>query len=281
MRCVFVSDLHGKPDRYKKLFAIALKEEPDAVFFGGDLLPNHLTVMNNMEEFIQKTLFSSMKKIKQKLGKPIRFFLILGNDDPRVYESLFETAHQNAILEYIHNKTCGFDTFFVVGYSFIPPTPFQLKDWEKYDVSRYVDVGAVSPEVGMRSVPVPLDDIRESTIVHDLDVLSKKVPVEKTIFLFHSPPYKSFLDRVDMDGIKIDHAPVDIHVGSVAIQRFITEKQPLLTLHGHVHESVRLTGQWKQKSGKSYMFSAAHDGPELAVVRFDTKKLENATRELV
>ena len=79
----------------------------------------------------------------------------------------------------------------------------------------------------------------------------------------------------------MDIAPVDVHVGSIAIQRFIMTKQPFLTLHGHVHESVRLTGQWKQKFGKTYSFSAAHDGPELAIVRFDTNNLEKATRELI
>jgi hypothetical protein len=52
-------------------------------------------------------------------------------------------------------------------------------------------------------------------------------------------------------------------------------------LHGHVHESARVTGSWKEKIGRTYSLSAAHDGPELAVVRFDTNHLEHATRELL
>ena len=79
----------------------------------------------------------------------------------------------------------------------------------------------------------------------------------------------------------VDHVPVDIHVGSIAIRRFIEKKQPFLTLHGHVHETVRLTGEWKEKKGKTFCFSAAHDGAELAVIRFDTDSLENAYRELI
>jgi uncharacterized protein len=54
-----------------------------------------------------------------------------------------------------------------------------------------------------------------------------------------------------------------------------------LTLHGHVHESARLTGSWQDKIGKTYAFSAAHDGPELAVVRFELSNLAGATRELI
>jgi hypothetical protein len=38
---------------------------------------------------------------------------------------------------------------------------------------------------------------------------------------------------------------------------------------------------WRERLGRTWMFSAAHDGPELALVRFDPDDLDNATRELV
>jgi Icc-related predicted phosphoesterase len=79
----------------------------------------------------------------------------------------------------------------------------------------------------------------------------------------------------------VDHAPLDVHVGSIAIQRFIEDRQPLLTLHGHIHESPRLTGNWRQKIGRTHAFTAAHDGPELALVRFDLDDLDSATREFL
>ena len=66
-----------------------------------------------------------------------------------------------------------------------------------------------------------------------------------------------------------------------AVQRFIEARQPLLTLHGHVHESARLTGTWRDRIGATHMFSGAHDGPELALVRFDLEDLGSATRELI
>ena len=156
-----------------------------------------------------------------------------------------------------------------------------MKDWEKYDVSRFVDVGAVSPEEGIRTTDVDKDDSRYSTISEDLKKLSKNAPVDKTIFLFHSPPYDSVLDRAALDGESIDSAPLDVHVGSIAIKQFIEKKQPFLTLHGHVHESASITGKWSEKKSKTFSFSAAHNGPELSVVRFDTKDLEKATRELI
>jgi Icc-related predicted phosphoesterase len=234
-----------------------------------------------MDYFIKTHLFTDIKRIAKKTKKKTRFFVILGNDDPRMYEHLFIEAEQKGFIEYLHEKTVSFGDKHVSGYAYVPPTPFRLKDWERYDVSRYVDVGAISPEHGVRTVEVPLDVVHSTTIADDLERLSANAPVENTIFLFHAPPYDSYLDRADLGGKKVDHAPVDVHIGSIAIQRFIQKKQPFLTLHGHVHESARLTGKWKEKIGRTYSFSAAHDGPELAVVRFDTDDLPHATRELI
>jgi len=275
-----VSDLHGKKRRYEMLFKTIEKEKPDGVFIGGDLLPGGFGINVDIDNFLQDMLLSKVSKLKQ-FGLKTRFFIILGNDDPRIYENILKDAEKDNLIEYVHNNTTSFGDIFVTGYSFIPPTPFSLKDWEKYDVSQYVDIGAVSPEEGVRTIDISKNKIRYDTIAADLKKLAKNAPVKKTIFLFHSPPYNSFLDRAELDGKIIDHAPVDVHVGSIAIQRFIKNKQPLITLHGHVHESTRLAGYWKEKFGKTYSFNAAHDGPELSLIRFRTDDLENTTRTLI
>lgn len=280
MQCIFISDLHGKKKRYNTLFKTIEKEKPDGVFIGGDLLPGGFGINIDIDKFLQDVFLSKVSRLKQS-GIKTRFFTILGNDDPRIYENILIDAEKDNLIEYVHNHTVSFENLFVTGYSYIPPTPFRLKDWEKYDVSQYVDIGAISPEKGIRTIEVSKDKIRYSTITEDLKELSKNSPVEKTIFLFHSPPYNSYLDRAGLDEKIVDHAPVDAHVGSIAIQRFIKKKQPLLTLHGHVHESTRITGYWKEKFGKTYSFNAAHDGSELALVRFRTDDLENATRVLI
>ena len=276
MNCIFVSDIHGKKEHFEKIFKIVAEEKPDAVFLGGDILPNQFSIEGSVEEFIESVIFKPIKKIDCA-----SFFVILGNDDPRIYEKQFIEADEQNILNYVNEKTVKFDDLFVTGYSYVPPTPFQLKDWERYDVSRFVDVGAISPEEGMRTVDVGSDEIRYSTISADLKKLSKNAPIDKTIFLFHSPPYNSNLDRAALDGESYDHAPLDVHIGSIAIQRFIEKSQPFLTLHGHVHESYSLTKIWKEKTGKTLSFQAANHNSDLAIIRFDTDDLEKATRDLV
>jgi Icc-related predicted phosphoesterase len=101
------------------------------------------------------------------------------------------------------------------------------------------------------------------------------------ILLFHTPPYQTALDRAALDGRMIDSVPLDVNVGSIAVRRLIEHRQPLASLHGHIHESARLTGSWREKIGATWAFSAAHDGPELALIRFDPDALDNATRSLL
>lgn len=284
--CFFATDLHGKVERYNKLFSRILSEEPEAVFLGGDLLPSGLYALTSNEtivdDFIKDFLVSEFIKLKKNMGsKYPHVFVILGNDDSKINEKDFIDGQQLGVWNYIHNKKIRLEDFDIYGYSYVPPTPFQLKDWEKYDVSRFTDPGCVSPEEGWHSVDVPKHELRYSTIEKDLKTLVGDNNLTNTIFLFHTPPYKTNLDRAALDGKMVDHVPLDIHVGSIAVKRFIKKNQPTITLHGHVHESARLTGTWKDKIGKTHLFTAAHDRPELALVRFSKYHPEKSTRELI
>ncbi len=284
--CIFASDLHGSIDRYEKLFAVIGSERPDAVFLGGDILPNGLLFRPSPEpsvgHFVNDFLTSKLVSLRDRLGSGYpEFFVILGNDDPRAEEAAIRQAQTAGLWNYIHNARGSLGSYSVYGYSNVPPTPFALKDWERYDVSRYVDPGCVPPNEGWLSVPLPDNQLEWATIKGDLETLTDDADLTSAVFLFHAPPYKTKLDRAALDGQKVDHVPLDVHVGSIAIERFIRSRQPLLTLHGHIHESARLTGEWRERIGRTYAFTAAHDGPELALVRFNLEHLHGATRELI
>jgi len=284
--CFFATDLHGNTSRYQRLFHAVLDERPDAVFLGGDILPSASRTVSSLShghtDFVRGYLEKHLGHLRQELRKAYpRFFLILGNDDSRSTEASIVDSADRGFWEYVHNRKGHFGDYPVFGYSYVPPTPFLLKDWEKYDVSHYLDPGSVSPEEGMRTVPVEDDFLKYKTIQKDLDHLAGNENLEKAIFLFHSPPYMTKLDRAALDGKMIDHVPLDVHVGSIAIRRFIEKRQPLLTLHGHVHESARLSDAWRDRIGNTHLFSAAHEGPQLALVRFDPDRLEEATRTLL
>ena len=52
-------------------------------------------------------------------------------------------------------------------------------------------------------------------------------------------------------------------------------------MHGHIHESAAISGEWKQTIGRTLMLSAAHDGPELALIKFELHDVYFVTRILV
>ena len=283
---VFVSDLHGRINLYHKLFSFIQKDIPQVVFLGGDLLPSASLRFGsssfNQGNFLDDFLAPKLCGLREILQKNYpRFFLIMGNDDARSEEGAFLRGEKDNLWQYMHLRKTEFAAYSIYGYSCVPPTPFVLKDWERYDVSRFVDPGSIPPEEGRFSCDVPENETGFPTIREDLEKLAGQDALTRAIFLFHSPPYQTHLDRAALDGRQIDSAPLDVHVGSIAIRRFIEARQPVITLHGHVHESARLTGSWQEKIGGTFCFSAAHDGPELAVVCFDPRDPGHATRRLL
>jgi Icc-related predicted phosphoesterase len=208
-------------------------------------------------------------------------FVILGNDDPRSLETDLIEGNRRGVWTYCHDRHCVFAGYDVYGYSCVPPTPFMLKDWERYDVSRYVPPGSISPESGRRSVDVDERSVQFGTIREDLERLTGEGPLDRTIMLFHTPPHDTTLDRVANDGKSVDHVPLDLHVGSIAVRRFVESRQPLVTMHGHIHESARITGSWRDRIGRTHVLGAAHDGPELALVTFTLEDPGEAARELL
>jgi Icc-related predicted phosphoesterase len=272
----FASDLHGQPGRYDALLASIEREKPQAVLLGGDLLP-----FGGREEFIDG-MAARFVSLRSKLGDGYpAVLLIAGNDDPRIFDSMFAKFEALGLWTRLNNRSAAVGRVRIWGYPFVPPTPFLLKDWERYDVSHFVDPGCVSPEEGSRSIEVDASEPRYATIAADLERLVGADDVADSIFLFHAPPYQTKLDRAALDGKSFDHAPLDLNVGSIAIRRFIEARQPRLTLHGHVHESARLSGAWMDRLGRTVLLGAAHDGPELALIRFDPEKPGQAQRELI
>jgi Icc-related predicted phosphoesterase len=280
IRTFFVSDLHGRAHRYEALFRMIRGHKPRLVLFGGDLM-SHGHYRHSHEDFIGGYLYGNLREMMDELGADYpKVYIILGNDDPRSEEEKLVRLSETGVWHYLHDRKDEFEGYTFYGYSNIPPSPFRFKDWERYDVSRYVDPGCTHPSEGIRTMD-PGVDLEWATIKDELNSLAGDGAMERAVFLFHSPPYKTFLDRAALDGKMFDHVPLDVHVGSIAIMRLIEERQPWLTMHGHIHESSSITGFWQQKFGRTLALSAAWDGPELALVDFDLENPSTAIRHLL
>lgn len=269
----FVTDLHGNKDKYDALINEIARDKPDIVFVGGDLLPHPCNVDFKGMNFLRDYLIPEFVLLRKSMHSEYPIILmIMGNDDPKSEEHIVNCGEKLGLWHYINNKHFTFREFRVFGYNFVPPTPFKLKDWEKYDINREVNPGCISPEEGKRSAPVQNSDSLKSTIEKDLFELAAEYPMDKSIFLFHSPPYGT---NLDITAYRKEIA--DPHVGSRGIRRFIEKKQPYLALHGHIHESTRISGEWKEKIGNTFCFNGCTDSGKLALIKFPIEKPDEAS----
>lgn len=67
--------------------------------------------------------------------------------------------------------------------------------------------------------------------------------------MIHCPPFQTRCD-VLFNGQ---------HIGSAALRRWIERCQPLLTLHGHIHESPRVSGAFFDRIGKTTVVNPGCD----------------------
>ena len=283
--CFFVSDLHGVLNRYEALFKVIKKEKPDFVFLGGDLLPHTSSYQSKSPDeensFIKDYLIRKFSALKETMECAYpEVYLIPGNDDQRFLFLDISEGEKADLWRNLHNQCIVIGKYRFYGYACVPPTPFLIKDWDRFDISKQVKPGCIAPADGYHSTP-PDYDPENDTMQNDIALLVNQDSMEFSVFLFHSPPYNTFLDHVSAFDKDSALQMQSIHVGSEAIRMFIDEKQPYITMHGHIHESARITGQWKQSLGKTVSFTAAHDGPELALVKFDLHDPASATRRLI
>jgi uncharacterized protein len=88
----------------------------------------------------------------------------------------------------------------------------------------------------------PREEDDESLLARLRDLASQLDPELPTIFNLHCPPYGTTLDKApqlteDLRMVTDGGEPRMISVGSQAVRTLIEEVQPVLSLHGHIHES--------------------------------------------
>ena len=74
------------------------------------------------------------------------------------------------------------------------------------------------------------------------------VPADKCIWMVHTPPHNTGLDLIKSGS----------HVGSVAVLKAIGRYKPLLTLHGHIHETVDESGRYMDIVGHTSCYASGN-----------------------
>lgn len=251
MRLLFCSDMHGNLMQYSKILQHAAGSGFDALVLGGDLCPKGIGgEMQHQREFFETYLIPRLREFK--LQNPhIRIFLMLGNDDWA--GNLYMLAdHEGEIFDILGDDDFDLgDGFKIVGYPYVPITPFRIKDWEKWDLAdrgrrEKIELEKDIHVKGFRSWNMHYEGFEfhlndEPSIEKDMERLFKRTKPAKTVYVFHSPPYNTNLDMTYSGD----------HVGSLSIRMAIEKHHPFLTLHGHIHESVEMSKEYTDRLGKT------------------------------
>lgn len=256
MRCrvkvLYTSDLHGEFHLYEQLFRLTQSSSAQIIALGGDLFPSfsptrrYEDILPHQRAFIDQFLLPFFKNIIENTDVKL-IFLIPGNWD-LAYPYLFKSPYE-FLIDLDRNLYRLSNGYEIIGYSFVPPTPFRPKDYEKMDHPdmqwppqknpSYVRIS----DQGEGLIPIdPYHFLRNrGSIEEDLKRLPKPQTPERSIFITHSPPFGTCLDQIQ--GGK--------SAGSQSIRAYIETLHPFLTLHGHIHEAPKISGTFIDRIGET------------------------------
>jgi Icc-related predicted phosphoesterase len=239
MKLLYTTDLHGIEWKYERIFQEANTEKVDLVINGGDMLPFKGNLLNQgsfIENYLDKH-FSEYNKAK------IYYLSMLANDDLRIFDDLFQNtcAKYPLIINIAQNKfELNNSNYEFIGMNWVTDLPFGLKDRARKDTKNFKYPRQIGkPVLSVRNGWQKIENWfayanNLPTIEDELKDLIKPFNMKNTIYIFHQPPSNLELD-ICSDGST---------AGSMAIYEFLKNNQPLLSLHGHIHESPATSGTW-------------------------------------
>lgn len=264
---LYSSDIHGNHRLYKELLSIAQQQKVEALILGGDLLPKNFdksTYISAQEEFLKNWFHGYLQKFK---NSGIKVFGIMGNDDAASLSPIFESFEKEGLFTFLNGRLATWKGLELIGFPCVPATPFVLKDWELLDydgmkIPHQLDKPVISSANGLELVS-NLNEIMKikGTIRQALALLPIPNNPQKTIYVIHSPPSDLGLDMCE-DGKC---------VGSVSVRGFLKKMNPLISLHGHIHESPRTNrGLYCTSSSGWFAVQPGQVGRSVCAVIFDS-----------
>ena len=238
MKILYTTDIHGIIEKYEKIYDIAVKEQVDMIINGGDMTPNTSNFFKQ-GDFMRDFLDGYFRKLN---AKSIYHLSMLGNDDLRIFDDEFnEICNKYPFIFDIAQKRVEIRGFEFIGMNLIPDLPFGLKDRARKDMKdfqfpRQIGKAYLSNREGLQKVdnwPIYADSL--PTIEDEMNELIKPRDYRKSIYIIHTPPLK-----LDLDACRDGR-----NVGSEAVFNFLKKYQPLLSFHGHIHESFDVSNTWK------------------------------------
>ncbi|MGN6360696.1 MAG: metallophosphoesterase family protein [Thermomicrobiales bacterium] len=245
MKLIFATDLHGDTAAYAALADLARAEQATAVLLGGDLCEYSRTAAPQLT-FAAGPLREFLDELR---AARIGVVAIWGNDDRAALAGQLQDFAREGLLtlagttpQWISALDDPRERVAVIGYPYVPPTPFRIKEQERRDLAadRYqgrlpILVSAATPDDAPVEAPDDYLD-RLPSIEDDLAAIPPLAP--PWIAIVHTPPWQV-----------LDLTSRDVRAGSRAVRTWLLARQPVLALHGHIHEAPDCLGRWAERLG--------------------------------
>jgi uncharacterized protein len=271
MRVYFASDIHGSDKCWLKFLSAAKYYQADVLMIGGDITGKFIVPIikqsdgTSTAEFlgVKRTVDSAeaLERLKTQVANSGQYWIEMTPDEYASYEgdqpridALFKGVVLKRVEQWVEiadQRLKGSGIRCLV--SGANDDYFEVDDYLRKSEAIEVPEGRVIDLDGfeMLSVgyanPTPWNcprDITEEELGQRIDNLAGSVKeMDHAIFNLHVPPYGCGLD----DAPKLDKnlrvvasgsgAPEMVPVGSTAVRDAILKYEPLLGLHGHIHES--------------------------------------------
>lgn len=281
MLIFFATDVHGSDTCFKKFINAAKAYGADCLVLGGDMtgkavipiihLDGQRYRMTYLDQHLTLEGEDEVRNMEQMMGRRGYYSCRVDSDELAELESDHETrtavykrearARLEAWTEFAHRKLngTGIPVYICPGND-DPQSVFAgyddtlITDCEGHAVELADGVSMISTGY---SNPTPWKTDRELS-EEDLDTYLREIgqqvsDADAVICNFHCPPYQSGLD--DAPELDANMRPVFggqsfKPSGSTAVRAFMEEFQPLLGLHGHIHE-----GRGAKKIGRTLVIN--------------------------
>jgi len=267
LRIYFATDIHGSDRCFRKFLAAAESYDADALVLGGDIAGKGLVPIQSQngtlsakvrgelvsvprdeeqrlraeinrlgfysiladqqevermesepsylvrafERAIIEQIETWCKLAEERLGPKVRCIITPGNDDPKAIDPVLKAASR---IESPEAEICDLGPVVMASCGDVTPTPWNTeREYPEEELARRLEA-----------------------------ILDGAPPASKVVVNFHCPPYGSGLDfAAELDPklrpVIRGGRPSIIPVGSRAVRDVIKRYQPIVGLHGHIHES--------------------------------------------
>jgi uncharacterized protein len=287
MRLFFVTDLHGSDLCFRKFLNAAKAYEADVLILGGDVCGKHIVPViargseHHADLFGEQLVARSDEELRQlvKRARDASGYPFVCEPDeweeiaasPERQDALFTRLSVESIGRWValaEERLAGTGVRCLIGAGNDDPLEIddvlgqssfvENPDW------RIVDLDGFSLLSVCDANPTPWKsprELSEEEYARRVCALAETVTDHtRSIFNLHVPPYDSTLDTAPMidDELRVQYAGGEAKmgpVGSTAVRAAIERFQPLVGLHGHVHESqgvVRLGRSLCLNPGSTY-----------------------------